>query len=197
VDVFIKEIDFVEIVNGVKQPVFSPGYQGRVQFPSPIPPDTYKWGTEGVNCSSPIYWSQPFTISAPVVIDPGTDPGQQNGDYVLRFMTHGWPGDMKLDIVPNGNGYRVTDLVTSTPKPGYHVVYVVNEKAYFGLARLVNYQWDLPSPLSVRKGQINSQFTALYMTGGGNAGDTVTGIDFFNGNTSYAQIDVVAVKQNA
>lgn len=195
--VHTKDVSFVKIVDGVKVAAFAPSWRGYVEFDDELAPGIYRLGTEGKSCDSPIYWSaETFEIEEEGGTDPGPDPGEQLGDYLVKYVTKAYPADMKLQLVATTNGYLVTDLVTSVPASGHRVVYCINEYQFVEVGRLINHLWEIPGPFSIRKIKLRNDLSALYMTGGAQAGDTVVGIDTFGYNGSYAQYDIILVKQN-
>jgi len=196
--IFQPIIDFTKIVDGVKVSVFSPGARGIYTFPTPVAPGIYLWGTEGSSCSSPqIYWSQPFTITAPNVPDPGPEPEPQTGAYIWKYVLECYPPHMTLDIVasPDGLGLLVTDLINYPVQGDFEVSYVINEQLHRGVGRLVNHLHHFPAPLSIRKVKNRIGIPGLYITGSGNSGGDLSAIQTFSDNTSYAQIDIICIKQ--
>lgn len=132
--------------------------------------------------------------------DPDPDPDPQLGDYQYHYTTECFPGDMKLDFTPleNGLGFYVTDFVDTQVGGDKEVSYVINGKLFRGVGRLVNYEWYFPATLSLRKVKNRIGIPALWITGNGHpdAGDLSAIEAFYPHNTSYAQIDLVYVKQN-
>ncbi len=199
-----KEVQVANIVNGVPVGVFSPSWRPVVNWDTPLPAGSYQLGTEGVSCSSGIDWSDTFTVieedTGPV--DPGPDPDPQLGDYIVRYRTRCFPGDMKLqfDPLPGGGGFYVTDIIETTTGPNKEVSYVINGSdldQYRGIGRLVNHVWHFPSELSIRKYKNKIGIPNLSVAGNGQPGngDMDAFEAFYPHNTSCAQIDVVAVKQ--
>lgn len=132
---------------------------------------------------------------------PVSQPNAQLGGYLIKYPVECFPGHMKIDLQPTGDGlgFKVTDLVTTVVNtPGWWCSYVINETIIlFNKGRLVNFIWHLPGPLSIRKIKHDPAITSFYMTGGGNSGDTIVGIEAFDHNTSWAQTDIIAIKQDA
>jgi hypothetical protein len=142
-----KEITVATLVNGVLTGVFTPGWRITTSWTEPVPDGTYVWGTEGVNCSSPINWSAPFAIVTDV-IDPGEPLDPQSGDWQVFPQIVPFPGHMKLQRTPTPTGWLYTDLVqksatgvdmSQNPKGWY----VINGKR-IETDRLVNYPVDIP-----------------------------------------------------
>lgn len=191
------DVDFVKIVNGVKVPVFNPGYRAVVFFEEDLEPGNYRIGTKGLNCDSPTYWGTPFELEEDGTVDPGPDPGEQTGDYIVRVATFPFPGEMKIQMtaMEDGLGRNVTDLVSSSKNPNVNIWYMVNENPKI-VDRLINLPWRFPGPLSIRKIRLENWITEPIQTGGETAWTPVRGIQSFDSGGSYAQFDAVAVKQN-
>jgi hypothetical protein len=194
-----KELQVSNNVNGSYVPVFSPGYRIILDWDTPLAPGSVKFGTEGANCSSEIDWSDAFTIveegDPGPDPDPDPDPDPQLGDYVAKYMTRCWPGHLKISytLTEDGKGIIWQDLITLDPPPGYYVGYVVNQSHIIPAARLTGQVLHFPAALSVRKGFIKNGITSLESQGNGSEHtDYIYPLSF---NTSFAQVDIVFIKQ--
>ena len=199
--------------SGDFQAVFSPGNQPRWTFDVPLPPGIYQLGNEGANCKSVISWSNSFKIEGvtPVIpinptsptnpitkVEPLVPLNPQLGDYKSYQRLRTFPGLMKLTETPVAGGFSYTDEVISTPPAGYEVSYVINEKRYLGMGRLVNYVHQFPGPLSIRKCFSRVGISSLSVgpnnQPGAGPGDT-DAVTFMGYGAQYAQIDIVYIKQ--
>lgn len=198
------------------QAVFSPGNQPRWTFDVPLPPGTYQLGNEGANCKSVISWSNSFKIEGATPINPivpinpvgpinpinPTGPvtplNPQLGEYKSYQRLRTFPGLMKLTETPVAGGFSYTDEVISTPPSGYEVSYVINEKRYLGMGRLVNYVHQFPGPLSIRKcfSRVGISSLSVGPNNQPGAGPADTdAVTFMGYGAQYAQIDIVYIKQ--
>lgn len=151
-----------QLVNGVEQPIFSPGNEPSITFPS-LGVGTYTFAIQGGSCSSAISTGT-FTITTPGVTPsptpsktpnftptPSNTPGLPPEVITANVISRGKPDHMNIDVTGTPGAWIINDLATMTPQSGYEFWYLINNYVIKRSTRLTNLSWNSNTPLTIYK----------------------------------------------